>query len=140
MVSPRIMTLLEKWQLNGVSVTDSDRVSGSSTTSLVIKEAADPDGGSYSVVATNAGGPATSASVVLGINDTEMLGRWFFNTNSYTGEQGQVPLVKTNLALTSIWNASWNTSGVKVENANPARLFYNTATGKRITGHNRGDI
>ena len=28
--------------------------------------------------------------------------------------------------LRDIWNSSWNTSGVKVDNANPARLVYNT--------------
>jgi hypothetical protein len=49
-----------------------------------------------------------------------MLGYWRFNTNSWVGEQGQHPIVATNLQLV----ASWSTNAVLIDTTNLANLKY----------------
>lgn len=56
---------------------------------------------------------ATSVMAVL-------LGRWRFDTNSWAGDQGQLPKSSTNLTMV----ASWNTNSVVVSSNPVARLNY----------------
>ena len=57
--------LTYQWQLNGGSLADDGRISGSATNALTIANAQPPDAGSYTVVLSNAVGVLTSAVAVL---------------------------------------------------------------------------
>ena len=48
------------------------------------------------------------------------LGYWRFNTSSWIGEQGQLPLLTNHLALVP----SWSSNAVQVDNASTANLSY----------------
>ncbi|HEY3914286.1 MAG TPA: choice-of-anchor tandem repeat GloVer-containing protein, partial [Verrucomicrobiae bacterium] len=56
-----------QWMRNGMPLTDSNEISGSTTSKVTIDPATWVDVGSYSVIITNGGGSVTSTVVVLGI-------------------------------------------------------------------------
>ncbi|HVU35449.1 MAG TPA: MBG domain-containing protein [Opitutaceae bacterium] len=65
-VATGTMPFSYQWQRDGVTVTESATVSGTTTATLSIAPAAVGDGGSYTVVVTNGvGSPVTSAAAVL---------------------------------------------------------------------------
>ena len=53
---------------------------------------------------------------VLGVQ----LGNWRFDTNTWVGDQGQLPLLATNVVLVP----SWNTNAVLIDSTNAAMLSY----------------
>ncbi len=56
------------WQLNGVSLTNSARISGANGAVLTITNAGTNDAGQYSCIVSNAGGAPSSASATLTVN------------------------------------------------------------------------
>jgi ribosomal protein L19 len=57
-----------QWKRNGTNLTNGGRVSGATTTNLVITSVQTADAGNYTLTATNAGGSATSAIATLIVN------------------------------------------------------------------------
>lgn len=55
-----LQPLVYQWQKNGINLADSNNVSGTSTTNLIINGISDSDAGIYSVVASNANFGATN--------------------------------------------------------------------------------
>lgn len=56
-----------QWRLNGVDLKDSERVSGSGTSTLHIDPVAPTDAGTYTVVVSDAGGSVTSHPAVVSV-------------------------------------------------------------------------
>ena len=57
-----------QWRLNGVNLANGGRVSGATTNVLNIANVQPTDAGSYTLVASNAGGSVTSAAATLTVN------------------------------------------------------------------------
>src|SRR5208282_6309602 len=63
-----------------------------------------------------------ASSVAVSVNEFIPLARWRFNdTNTWVGEESQLPLLAAN--VTGV--ASWSSNAVSVDNVNPALLSYN---------------
>jgi len=61
------------WSRNGVALTDGGSISGSTTASLAIANLRRANAGSYSLVASNSYGTATSAPVILTVQDPAII-------------------------------------------------------------------
>ncbi len=109
-----------QWQLNGVSLAWSARIGGVTGSRLSVADVSDADAGSYTVVVGNALMSVTSAVAVLTLNDAARLGQWYFTTTNWLGQQGQSPVVATNLAL----RQGWSTNALWLDTNVPARLVY----------------
>jgi hypothetical protein len=72
------------------------------------------------VIVGNALMSVTSAVAVLTLNDAAQLGQWYFTTTNWLGQQGQSPVLATNLALTP----GWSTNCLLLDTNVPARLVY----------------
>lgn len=90
-----------RWTKDGASLLNSERISGADTTQLKVADISAADGGNYVLTVTNIAGQAASSAALLTVNSSALLGRWKFETTSWTGEQGQVPLISSNLSLVS---------------------------------------
>jgi hypothetical protein len=95
-----------QWQVNGVNLTASARVSGVNSTTLSVADVSDADAGSYTVVVSNAVTNVISAPAVLTLNDAAQLGAWNFTTANWAGMQGQLPLAAANLAKMAAWSGN----------------------------------
>jgi len=74
-----------------------------------------------------------ASSVAVSVNEFIPLARWRFNdTNTWVGEEGQVPLLAAN--VTGV--ASWSSNAVSVDNVNPALLSYNAVEANGRTNIN----
>jgi hypothetical protein len=109
-----------QWQLNGVNLAGSARIGGVTGSRLSVADVSDADAGSYTVVVGNALMSVTSAVAVLTLNDAARLGQWYFTTTNWLGQQGQSPVVATNLAL----RQGWSTNALWLDTNVPARLVY----------------
>jgi hypothetical protein len=109
-----------QWQLNGVNLAASARIGGVTGSTLSVADVSDADAGSYSVIVGNALMSVTSAVAVLTLNDAAQLGQWYFTTTNWLGQQGQSPVLATNLALTQ----GWSTNCLLMDTNVPARLVY----------------
>jgi hypothetical protein len=109
-----------QWQLNGVNLAGSARIGGVTGSTLSVADVSDADAGSYSVIVGNALMSVTSAVAVLTLNDAAQLGQWYFTTTNWLGQQGQSPVLATNLALTQ----GWSTNCLLMDTNVPARLVY----------------
>jgi alpha-tubulin suppressor-like RCC1 family protein len=70
------------------------------------------------VVSASSGANYTAVTV----NEFVPVGHWTFNdTNTWIGEEGQLPLLTSNVAGAS----SWSSNAVLVDSASPARIVYN---------------
>jgi hypothetical protein len=116
-----------KWQLNETALTGSDRIigvntnySGLVTNVLTVADVSDGDAGSYTVTVGNSVATLTSAISILNVNDTAQLGWWLFTSNTWGGQQGQLPTTTNGLAAT----LAWSTNGVKIDTNIAAHLIY----------------
>jgi hypothetical protein len=73
-----------------------------------------------SFLVSNRYGAVTSAAVTLTVNDAAQLGSWNFAGSNWAGQQGQLPLLATNLAR----GAAWSTNGLLLDTNVAARLAY----------------
>jgi hypothetical protein len=75
------------------------------------------------VVSASSGADSTAITV----NEFVPLGHWTFNdTNTWIGEEGQLPLLATNMAGVS----SWSSNAMLVDSASPAGIVYNVVEPK----------
>jgi sugar lactone lactonase YvrE len=133
-----------QWLFNGTNLI------GATNASLLLYSVQTNDAGSYVVVVTNPAGSTTSSNAALtimswtvdsdydGISDAQEiidgtdpfdpgsvlpvhLGYWRFDdTNTWVGNDGQLPLLATNV----LGVPSWNTNAVLIDSTNPAILCY----------------
>jgi len=64
-----VLPISYQWLKNGNSLIDGGNVSGSATNRLTLSTISDADAATYSVIASNANGSATSSNAVLTVND-----------------------------------------------------------------------
>ncbi len=112
--------LVYQWSKNGAALTNFDRISGADTARLQIIDLGSADGGSYSVTITNMAGQTTSTNATLTVNTNALLGRWHFDTNTWIGQQGQVPLISSNLVIVT----GCSNTAVQIDSTNAAVLAY----------------
>lgn len=110
-----------QWRKGGVSLANSDRISGVTNALLSIIDISSADAGSYTVIVTNMAGNATSSSATLTVNSTALLARWKFDATNWVGEQGQLPVSTNHLIRTT--NGVVNTA-VQIDNTNSCALVY----------------
>lgn len=115
--------LVYQWRKNGSVLASSDRVSGVATNQLQIIDIDATDAANYTVIISNVTTiTVTSTVAVLTVNTNAQLARWRFETNTWPGMQGQVPLVtSTNLYCTT--NGASN-NAVVIDSTNLATLAY----------------
>jgi uncharacterized repeat protein (TIGR03803 family) len=86
-----------QWLLNGTTMRDGGKVSGSATSSLTLSNIAPSDAGSYSVTVTNSLGSLTSAAAVLSVPSVTAPGITLdtvSSLNTKSGEYSYSPLVQ----------------------------------------------
>jgi alpha-tubulin suppressor-like RCC1 family protein len=94
----------------------------------------------FPLASSNPPDSAIVASAVSGASSTAVtanefipLGHWTFNdTNTWVGEEGQLPLLTSNV----IGIPSWSSNAVVVESSNPALLAYNVVETNGTTNIN----
>jgi hypothetical protein len=114
-----------QWQLNGLSLADNGRISGSRTNTLAISSVQPADAGSYTLVATNAGGAITSLVAVLTVNGPPGITLQPANRGASSGDTVTFRLTATGTApLGYQWwrNTAPLTDGGLVSGANSAAL------------------
>jgi hypothetical protein len=95
-----------QWQLNGVNLTASARVSGVTGSTLGVADVSDGDAGPYTVIVVNETASVTSAVAALALNDAAQLGVWNFTAANWAGQQGQLPLAAANLGRMAAWSGN----------------------------------
>jgi probable HAF family extracellular repeat protein len=113
-----------QWQKDGTNLTDAGNVTGSASATLTLASVADSDAGSYSVIISNAVGQNSSSNAILSINDDAALGSWNFNTKNWMGDQGQLPLIASNVMDVASWSGAGN--ALLVDTNSAALIAYRT--------------
>jgi probable HAF family extracellular repeat protein len=116
--------IVYQWQKDGMNLTDAGNVTGSASATLTLAGVTDSDAGSYSVIVSNAVGLNSRSNTTLSINDTADLGSWNFNTTNWMGDQGQLPLVASNVADVASWTGAGG--ALLVDTNNAALIAYRT--------------
>ncbi len=104
-----------QWKFKGTNI------SGATLSTYAITNTSVSNIGNYCATVTGATAcTLTSSNASLYVNS--LLGRWRFdNTNTWVGDEGQLPLADTNL----IGVPSWNTNAVLIDSTNQSFLRYN---------------
>lgn len=117
-----------QWYFNGVLLTDSARITGSSTSTLTIADAQVSDAGSYGVVVTNTTSTAISAPALLDIASQPL------NQQALIGSN--VTMSVTNVGLAAVFY-QWESNGVPLSNG--GRISGATSASLVISNAQAGD-
>jgi len=121
-----------QWQLGGNNLSDSGNISGSSTSSLTITSITTSQAGSYTAVATNAGGSATSNAAVVTVAFSGPPPAITTQPTGASVSAGASP--KLTVAATNASSYQWQLNGANVAGATNATLtLSNIGTTQRGT-------
>ncbi|HXI71964.1 MAG TPA: protease pro-enzyme activation domain-containing protein, partial [Verrucomicrobiae bacterium] len=117
------LPLSYQWQDNGTNLTDGGKVSGSTTTNLVINNISAADAGIYTVVVTNFAGAVTSSNALLAITPSAPV-ITTQPTNESVVVQGFTQFAVTALGTKPIYY-QWTFNGTNINDATNSILTLN---------------